>query len=105
MRQDAQPVFRALADPTRRAIISLLAERPRTIGEVAAEFDVTRPAIAKHLKILEEGDVIRVTPKGRERINALNPDALKRAADWLALFDQFWDDRLARLKAEVEKKR
>ena len=105
MRQDAQPVFRALADPTRRAIISMLAERPLTIGEVVSRFDVTRPAIAKHLRILEEGDVIRVTPKGRERINALNPGALKRAADWLALFDRFWDDRLARLKAEVEKSR
>jgi DNA-binding transcriptional ArsR family regulator len=103
MRQDAQPVFRALADPSRRAIVSMLSERPMTIGEVASHFAVTRPAIAKHLKVLEEGDVIRVTAKGRERINTLNPDALKRAADWLLSFDRFWDDRLARLKAEVEK--
>ncbi len=105
MIQDAQPVFRALADPTRRAIISMLAERPRTIGEVAAAFAVTRPAIAKHLKVLEQGDVIRVTPNGRERINSLNPEALKRAAEWLAIFDRFWDDRLAKLKMEVEKPR
>lgn len=100
---DPQPVFRALADPTRRAIIGMLAERPMTIGEVASSFDVTRPAIAKHLKILEEGDVIQVAIKGRERINSLNPEALKRAADWLAAFDRFWDERLARLKLEVEK--
>jgi DNA-binding transcriptional ArsR family regulator len=103
MRQDSQPVFRALADPTRRAIIAMLAEKPLSIGEVASRFSVTRPAIAKHLRILEEGDAIRVTAKGRERINTLNPDALKRAADWLLAFDRFWDDRLARLKAEVEK--
>jgi len=102
--QNAQPVFRALADPTRRAIISMLADRPMTIGAIAASFDVTRPAIAKHLKILEEGDVIRVMPKGRERINALNPDALHLAAQWLAVFDRFWDERLAKLKTEVEKK-
>lgn len=102
---DTQPVFRALADPTRRAIIAMLAERPRTIGEVASAFAVTRPAIAKHLKILEEGDVIRVAVKGRERINSLNPEALKRAAEWLAVFDRFWDERLAALKAEVEKTR
>ncbi|HNR77546.1 MAG TPA: metalloregulator ArsR/SmtB family transcription factor [Parvularculaceae bacterium] len=102
---DPQPIFRALADPTRRAIISMLAEKPMTIGAIAASFDVSRPAIAKHLKILEEGDVIRVIPKGRERINSLNADALRRAAQWLAIFDRFWDDRLARLKMEVEKKR
>ena len=102
--QNAQPVFRALADPTRRAIISMLADRPMTIGAIAASFDVSRPAIAKHLKILEEGDVIRVMPNGRERINALNPEALRLAAQWLAVFDRFWDERLAKLKTEVEKK-
>lgn len=100
---DQQPVFRALADPTRRAIIAMLAERPLAIGEITAEFDVSRPAIAKHLKILEEGGVIRVTAKGRERINSLNPEGLRSAADWLAHFNRFWDARLARLKAEVEK--
>lgn len=105
MRRDAQPVFRALADPTRRAIISMLAERSLTIGDIASEFDMTRPAIAKHLKVLEQGDVIRVAPKGRERINSLNPEALRRAAEWLAVFDRFWDDRLAKLKMEVEKPR
>ncbi len=102
---EIQPVFRALADPTRRAIISILAERPRTIGEVASAFPVSRPAIAKHLKILEESDIIRVMAKGRERINSLNPEALKRAAEWLGVFDRFWDDRLAKLKTEVEKDR
>lgn len=100
---DPQPVFRALADPTRRTIVAMLAERPRTIGEVAASFEMTRPAIAKHLKILEEGNVVRVVKKGRERINSLNPAALKRAAEWLATFDRFWDDRLAKLKKEVKK--
>ncbi len=103
MRQP-QPVFRALADPTRRAIIAMLAERPMTIAEVASNFDMSRPAVVKHLKILEEGDVIRIAVKGRERINILNPEALRRAADWLNAFDRFWDARLAKLKAEVEKR-
>ncbi|MEE2690014.1 MAG: metalloregulator ArsR/SmtB family transcription factor [Pseudomonadota bacterium] len=102
---DAQPVFRALADPTRRAIIEMLAEKPRSIGEIAARFDVTRPAIAKHLRILEEGDVIAVEAKGRERINSLSPAALKTAFDWLGYFDRFWDERLALLKDLVEDKR
>lgn len=101
---NAQPVFRALADPTRRAIISMLADGARPIGDIAAEFDMTRPAVAKHLNILREGGVISVERQGRERINRLNPDGLKTAADWLNYFDRFWDDRLAKLKTEVERK-
>ena len=100
----SQPVFRALADPTRRAIISMLANGGRPIAEIAAEFDMTRPAVAKHLAILREGGLIAVEPKGRERINRLNPAALKTAADWINHFDQFWDDRLAKLKQVVEDK-
>lgn len=98
----SQPVFRALADPTRRAIISMLAERPRSIGEVAGAFDVTRNAVVKHLAILNEGGLITVEVKGRERINHFKPDALKTAADWLNHFDRFWDQRLANLKEVVE---
>ena len=99
---NAQPVFRALADPTRRAIINMLAEGDRPIAEIAAAFDMTRPAVAKHLAILREGGVIAVEAKGRERIHRLNPQALKTAADWLSYFDRFWDDRLAKLKKVVE---
>ncbi len=97
-----QPVFRALADPTRREIISMLADGARPIGDIAGAFDVTRPAIAKHLRILEEGGLISVEVKGRERINRLNPHALKSAADWLNYFDRIWDDRLETLKQAVE---
>lgn len=99
-----QPVFRALADPTRRAILSMLADGERPIADIAAEFDMTRPAIAKHLAILKEGDLISVEAQGRERINRLNPVALKTAADWLSYFDQFWDVRLGKLKEMVERK-
>ena len=98
-----QSIFRALADQTRREIISMLADGARPIGDIADEFAMTRPAVAKHLRILEEGGVITVHPKGRERINQLNPEALKTAADWLNYFDRFWDDRFAKLKEVVEK--
>ena len=57
---DHQPVFRALADPTRRAIISMLAETPKPISQIASAFEMTRPAVAKHLRILEEGDIILI---------------------------------------------
>ena len=100
---DPQPVFRALADPTRRAILEMLAEAPRSIGAVADEFDVSRPAVAKHLKILEEGGLLLVEQKGRERINHLNPQALQSARDWLGFFDRFWDEKLMELKSAVEK--
>ena len=102
--KDIQPVFRALADPTRRAIVAMLAEGERPIAEIAAAFDMTRPAVAKHLTVLREGDLIAVEQRGRERINRLKPRALRTAADWLNHFDVYWDDRLAELKAVVERK-
>ncbi len=95
--------FRALADPTRRDILRLLAQNDMTIAEVADNFGITRAAIKKHLTILNEGDLISVRTQGRTRLNALNPDGIKRVFDWFGYFDAFWDDRLATLKTEIEK--
>ncbi len=97
-----QEVFRALADPTRREIIELLADEPKSIGALVDQFEMTRAAVAKHLHILEGSGIITVTPNGRERINNLNPAAMRPVADWLAAFDRFWDDRLAKLKTAIE---
>lgn len=100
--QIVQGAFRALADPTRRKILLHLGEQDMTIAEVAAQFDMTRAAVKKHLTILAEGDLISVHPKGRERINRLEPLALKSVADWLNHFNRFWDERLAQLQHAVE---
>lgn len=97
-----QGAFRALADPTRRQILKHLSERDMTIGDVADRFDITRAAVKKHLTILEEGRLISVRPSGRERINRLEPQGLKSAADWLGFFDRFWDQRLGDLKSAIE---
>lgn len=97
-----QPVFRALADPTRRRILRNLARNPASIADVASRFEISRPAVVKHLAILREGGLIAVETRGRERINFLNPQALRSAADWLGFFDAFWDDKLAKLKLAVE---
>jgi DNA-binding transcriptional ArsR family regulator len=97
-----QPVFRALADPTRRRILRDLARKPASIADVASRFEMSRPAVVKHLAILREGDLIMVEPRGRERINVLKPQGLKSASDWLNFFDAFWDDKLAKLKHAVE---
>jgi DNA-binding transcriptional ArsR family regulator len=97
-----QPVFRALADPTRRRILRDLARKPASIADVASRFEMSRPAVVKHLAILREGGLIMVEPRGRERINVLKPQGLKSASDWLNFFDAFWDEKLAKLKHAVE---
>ena len=98
-----QATFRALADPTRRDILGILAKGDRSIGDVAEAFEMTRPAVKKHLSVLESGNLITVVPNGRERINRLNPDGFKPVLDWLSFFDGFWDDRLTALKTAIEK--
>ncbi|KXF92830.1 ArsR/SmtB family transcription factor [Phaeobacter inhibens] len=98
-----QMAFRALADPTRRQILRLLAQDSLTIAEVAENFQMTRAAVKKHLTILDEGNLISVRTEGRARLNRLNPDGLRRVFDWFGFFDAFWDDRLATLKSEIEK--
>ena len=97
-----QPVFRALADPTRRRILRDLAREPASIADVASRFEMSRPAVVKHLTILREGGLIAVAPRGRERINVLKPDNLRTASQWLSFFDAFWDEKFAKLKHAVE---
>lgn len=103
MTEPEQMGFRALADPTRRSILQLLASDDMTIAEVAENFEMTRAAVKKHLTILSEGNLISVQVDGRSRLNALNADGLKRLFDWFSYFDAFWDSRLDKLKSEIEK--
>ena len=102
MSANLQPAFRALSDPTRRDILRMLGQREMTIVEISSQFSMTRAAVKKHLVILQEGDLIATRSQGRERINTLNPDALKPVLDWLGWFDQFWDGKLDALKAAIE---
>ncbi len=97
-----QTAFRALADPTRRDILAMLATKDMTIAEVAGHFSMTRAAVKKHLIVLSDGNLITVTPSGRERINSLNPDGFRVVSEWLGFFDRFWDDRLSALKTAIE---
>ncbi|MEM8868903.1 MAG: metalloregulator ArsR/SmtB family transcription factor [Pseudomonadota bacterium] len=103
MPDSAGDAFRALADPTRRAIVALLAENDLTIGAVAENFQMTRPAVKKHLTVLERGGLVRVEARGRERINRINRDGLHAVADWVAQIDQFWSRRLEALKETIER--
>jgi len=74
-----------------------------TIGEVAANFDMTRAAVKKHLTILQDGNLISVEIRGRERINHLEPMALKSVSEWINYFSNFWDTRLSALQTAVNK--
>jgi len=102
MSVDLQPVFRALADPTRRAIVEILHKEPSAIAPLVTVFEMSRPAVAKHLRILEDAGLIHVEEKGRERINHLQLSQLKLASRWIAMFDRFWDEKLEILKKNVE---
>ncbi|WP_377507238.1 ArsR/SmtB family transcription factor [Octadecabacter sp. R77987] len=98
-----QPIFRALADPTRRDILLMLRGGEKTIAQVAENFDMTRAAVKKHLTVLSDGGLIQVRPKGREKLNALDLQGMAPVLDWLSFFDAFWDHRLAALKTAIEK--
>lgn len=103
MNNSEQMGFRALADPTRRDILYLLAKSEMTIAEVADNFQMTRAAVKKHLTILSEGELISVRTRGRTRVNTLNTTGMKRVTNWFRYFDAFWDEHLTTLKTEIEK--
>ncbi|GAA0720197.1 metalloregulator ArsR/SmtB family transcription factor [Aquimarina litoralis] len=91
MRRD---VFQAIADPIRRNIISILANQTLSVNAIAEKFDVSRPAISKHLKILEECGIISISKKGRERYCLIQPQNLIPAFLWIEQYKNLWEDRL-----------
>jgi len=86
--------FQALADPTRRAILERLADGPAPAGELSAGFDISGPAVSRHLKVLEEAGMIRREKRAQQRICHLDPAALKRASEWVDRYRKFWEDKL-----------
>ncbi|MEW7291667.1 ArsR/SmtB family transcription factor [Aquimarina sp. 2304DJ70-9] len=91
MRRD---VFQAIADPVRRDIITLLAEQSLTVNSVAEKFDVSRPAISKHLKILKECGIIEIHKEGRERFCKIQPKNLIPAFLWIEQYRSLWEDKI-----------
>ena len=90
--------FAALADPTRRAIIARLAMGETTVNELARPFDISGPAISKHLKVLENAGLISRGREAQWRPCRIEPKALKSVDDWLERYRQFWEERLDRLE-------
>lgn len=91
----------ALADPTRRRIVELLAQRDRTAGEIVAEFDMTAPGISQHLKVLREAGLVTVRAEGQQRIQALNPAGFDELDAWLDKTRRAWSRRLDALEGEL----
>lgn len=90
-------IFQAIADPTRRAIIALIALQAMTPNAIAEHFDITRQAVSKHLRILTECDLTRQTQKGREIYYRLEIDKMKEIDVWLEQFRKIWDTRFNQL--------
>ncbi len=98
MQADAlSTTFAALADPTRRAILSRLSRGARSVNELAKPFRMTLPAVSKHLKVLERAGLISRSREAQWRPCTLKPAALKRADDWLEQYRDMWEERLDRL--------
>lgn len=98
-------VISLLADPTRRRIIELLAEDELSAGELAANFDIARPGVSRHLRQLREGGLVSVTQSGRRQIYRLEPNQLMEVDRWLASIRTFWSNRLDALQTELHRGR
>lgn len=101
-------VFQAIADPTRRAILSLIALGAMTPNALADHFDSSRQAVSKHIRILTECELVKQEQSGREIYYYLNPKKMKEVADWLEPFKKMWDKRFDQLDSvlkELKKKK
>ena len=104
-RKGREAVFRAIADPTRREILGMLRVRPCSVGEIAANFRTSRPAISKHLRMLRAVGLVATTQRGTARICALNAQPLRAVSDWISDYEAYWGKTLQSLKRYVEDER
>lgn len=101
MRRDP---WQALADPTRRKIIEVLTDGNQTVNAIAENFDISRPAISKQLKILQESTLIQIETIGRERICSLSLEPLEEVSKWVKTYESFWLGKLDALDRHLKKK-
>ncbi|MFI5132088.1 MAG: ArsR/SmtB family transcription factor [Chitinophagales bacterium] len=96
-------VFQAIADPTRRAILLLVAAQSMTAGAIASNFDTARPTVSKHLQILTECELLEQEYNGREVYYHINAKKMKEIADFIERFREMWDDRFNKLESVMKK--
>jgi DNA-binding transcriptional ArsR family regulator len=95
-------VFVVIADPTRRALLDLLRMGEQPVKQLAEPFAMSLPAISQHLQILCEAGLVQMRKAGRQRLYRLNPEPLKQISDWLADYEQFWQEKLDALGNYLE---
>jgi len=95
-------VFSALADESRRQILTMLTDKEMHVNSIASNFKFSRPAVSKHLRILTESKLVKARKEGRERYYKLNPEPLNEVYKWLERYSKFWDEKLNALKNFVE---
>ena len=98
-------IFEVLGDPVRRRIIELLSARPRTAGELGRAFEISRPAVSRHLRVLRESRLVRFEADAQRRIYELDGRGFAKADEWLARYRRFWNDELDLLEARIKKRR
>ncbi|KGR79044.1 ArsR family transcriptional regulator [Ureibacillus manganicus DSM 26584] len=96
-------IFHALADSTRREMVQMMAERERTVSELAEPFDMSLAGISKHLKVLERANLVERSINGRTHICRLNTESLSQATKWLQFYERFWNNRFDLLESELMK--
>lgn len=96
-------IFGALADPTRRAILAMLADGEATVTELTAPFAISMPAISRHLKVLEQAGLITRNRSGQHLSSTLQPAPLQEATEWMERYRQFWDASFDRLDAHLRR--
>jgi DNA-binding transcriptional ArsR family regulator len=96
-------VFQAIADPTRRAILLLVASHSMTAGAIASNFDTARPTVSKHLQILTECELLKQEQNGREMYYLINAKKMKEVSDFIEAFRNMWDDRFNKLESVMKK--
>lgn len=99
---DMDRAFSALADPTRRAIVSRLCEGPKSVGELSRPFAMALPSLLKHVRVLERSGLVSSEKRGRVRTCRIEPDALQATEAWLRRHISAWEERLDRLEIHVE---
>lgn len=95
-------VFQAIADPTRRGLLRLLVDQEMPVTAISGHFPMTRTAVSKHLRILEEAGLVKERKVGRETRYRLDADPLRELKSWLAFYERFWENKIESLKRYVE---
>jgi DNA-binding transcriptional ArsR family regulator len=98
MSQQGFDVFQAISDPSRREMLLMLSGKSLTINTLAENFDMSRPAVSKHIKVLSAAGFISIEDKGRERYCTLNEQGFTELQEWIHYFDQFWNKKLKKLE-------